>query len=123
MHVQQQHCLALVLLHGARVTHDSQITTCETAMCLCRGIYYSFAAPPQLDIAVRPLGVALPHEFLGLGRALTALLQRIINRRLVEPQRRFFDLQRMYTNKHVARVGFLPAMFVFSLDENTTLWC
>eukprot|EP00775_Hariotina_reticulata_P011067 gene11067-11223_t len=70
-----------------------------------RGIYYSFATPPKLDIAVRPLGVALPPEFLGLGRALTALLQRIINRRLVEPQRRFFDLQRMYTNKHVARAG------------------
>jgi hypothetical protein len=31
----------------------------------CSGIYYSFATPPHLDIAVRPLGTPLPAEFDG----------------------------------------------------------
>jgi hypothetical protein len=32
------------------------------------------------------------------------VLRRIISRRMVEPQRRFFDLHRLYMNKHIARV-------------------
>ncbi|WIA29249.1 hypothetical protein OEZ86_011757 [Tetradesmus obliquus] len=70
------------------------------------GIYYSFASPPHLDIAVRPLGTPLPAEFDGgIAGALQGVLRRIISRRMVEPQRRFFDLHRLYMNKHIARVG------------------
>jgi hypothetical protein len=35
---------------------------------------------------------------------LQGVLRRIISRRMVEPQRRFFDLHRLYMNKHIARV-------------------
>lgn len=73
----------------------------------CRGIYYSFASRPSLDLAVQPLGLPLPPELLALTGALQGVLQRIISRRMVEPQRRFFDLHRMYTNRHIARVRFL----------------
>jgi hypothetical protein len=37
--------------------------------------------------------------------AVQGVLRRIISRRMVEPQRRFYDLHRMYMNKHIARVS------------------
>lgn len=37
--------------------------------------------------------------------AAQGVLRRIISRRMVEPQRRFFDLHRLYMNKHIARVS------------------
>ena len=36
---------------------------------------------------------------------MQGVLRRIISRRMVEPQRRFFDLHRLYMNKHIARVS------------------
>ncbi|GFR48262.1 hypothetical protein Agub_g10127 [Astrephomene gubernaculifera] len=71
-----------------------------------KGIDYSFAAPPEFDIQASPLGyIQLHGELPGLVANLRGLLQRIINRRLVEPNRRFLDLQRIYRNKHLQRVG------------------
>lgn len=42
-------------------------------------------------------------------RVVQGVLRRIISRRMVEPQRRYFDLNRMYMNKHIARVGVQTA--------------
>ncbi|GIL85369.1 hypothetical protein Vretifemale_13907, partial [Volvox reticuliferus] len=67
-----------------------------------RGVDYSFAAPPEFDIQASPVGyLNLRGELPGLIHSLRSLLQRVINRRLVEPERRYLDLQRIYKNKHV----------------------
>ncbi|KAI8477037.1 MAG: hypothetical protein J3K34DRAFT_516008 [Monoraphidium minutum] len=71
-----------------------------------KGVYYSFAGEPELDIAARPLGASrFSSELPGIVGALRGLLLRVIRRRLVEPNRRFFDAQRMYVNRHVKRAG------------------
>jgi len=70
----------------------------------CRGVYYSFTSPPHLDVAVRPLGLPLPSVVPGVDTALRGVLNKLISRRLVEPQRRYIDIHRIYMNKHIARV-------------------
>eukprot|EP00879_Flechtneria_rotunda_P003976 GHRR01004216.1.p2 GENE.GHRR01004216.1~~GHRR01004216.1.p2 ORF type:complete len:346 (+),score=112.74 GHRR01004216.1:4945-5982(+) len=72
-----------------------------------KGIYYSFTHPPDLDIAVRPLGMPLPPGLSRLTGALRGVLSNIINKRIVEPERRFFDLHQMYLDKHIAREGLV----------------
>lgn len=49
----------------------------------------------------------LHGELPGLVGHLRTHLQRIITRRLVEPHRRYLDLQRIYRNKHLQRVRAL----------------
>jgi hypothetical protein len=56
-----------------------------------------------------PGGAGLP----GVDTALRGVLSKLITRRLVEPQRRYFDLARMYANKHVARVRVLRVFHFF----------
>lgn len=73
----------------------------------CRGIYYGFASEPTFDIAARPLGVSISNELPGLVTAVRQLLGRLIMRRMVEPDKRFFDVQRMYHNRHVHRVRLM----------------
>ncbi|KXZ55033.1 hypothetical protein GPECTOR_3g194 [Gonium pectorale] len=71
-----------------------------------KGIDYSFAGPPEFDIQASPVGyLGLPGELPGLVAQLRSVLQRVLNRRLVEPSRRYLDLQRIYRNKHVQRIG------------------
>jgi hypothetical protein len=67
-------------------------------------MYYSFVGPPHLDVAVRPLGLPLPSILPGVDTALKGVLSKLINRRMVEPQRRYLDIHRIYMNKHIARV-------------------
>lgn len=71
---------------------------------VCRGVYYSFTSPPHLDVAVRPLGLPLPSVFPGVDTALRGVLSKLVGRRMVEPQRRYLDVHRIYLNKHIARV-------------------
>lgn len=78
---------------------------CVCVGCCCRGVYYSFTSPPHLDVAVRPLGLPLPSVVPGVDTALRGVLNKLISRRLVEPQRRYIDIHRIYMNKHIARVG------------------
>ncbi|KAG2430759.1 hypothetical protein HYH02_013598 [Chlamydomonas schloesseri] len=71
-----------------------------------KGIDYSFATPPEFDIQASPVGYLNLHgELPGLVGHLRTHLQRIITRRMVEPHRRYLDLQRIYRNKHLQRVG------------------
>jgi len=49
-------------------------------------------------------------ELPGIVGALRSLLARIIRKRMVEPQKKFFDMQRMYTNRHVKRVSGLSSL-------------
>jgi hypothetical protein len=67
-------------------------------------MYYSFTSPPHLDVAVRPLGLPLPSVMPGVDTALRGVLSKLISRRMVEPQRRYLDIHRIYLNKHIARV-------------------
>lgn len=60
---------------------------------------------PELDIGWRPLGIArFASELPGIASALRGVLLRSIRRQMVEPRKRFFDAQRMYTNMHARRV-------------------
>ncbi len=60
--------------------------------------------PPAAHLL--PTGYLNLHgELPGLVGHLRTHLQRIITRRLVEPHRRYLDLQRIYRNKHLQRVG------------------
>jgi Ca2+-dependent lipid-binding protein len=68
-------------------------------------MYYSFVGPPHLDVAIRPLGLPLPSILPGVDTALKGVLSKLINRRMVEPQRRYLDIHRIYMNKHIARVS------------------
>ncbi|GIL55614.1 hypothetical protein Vafri_11117, partial [Volvox africanus] len=71
-----------------------------------KGVDYSFAAPPKFDIQASPVGyLNLRGELPGVIQGLRTLLQRVIDKRLVEPERRYFDIQKIYRNKHVQRVG------------------
>lgn len=72
--------------------------------CGCSGMYYSFTSAPHLDVAVRPLGLPLPSVMPGVDTALRGVLSKLISRRMVEPQRRYLDIHRIYLNKHIARV-------------------
>jgi Ca2+-dependent lipid-binding protein len=67
-------------------------------------VFYSFTSPPHLDVAVRPLGLPLPSVVPGVDTALRGVLSKLIGRRMVEPQRRYLDIHRIYLNKHIARV-------------------
>ncbi|GBF93753.1 hypothetical protein Rsub_06085 [Raphidocelis subcapitata] len=71
-----------------------------------KGIYYSFARQPELEVGVHPLGASrLLSELPVIVTALRALLARVLRRRMVEPQRRFYDFQRHYTLRSVKRAG------------------
>ena len=52
----------------------------------------------------------LHGELPGLINHLRTHLQRVINRRIVEPNRRRIDIQRIYYNKHVLKVGAYGCM-------------
>jgi hypothetical protein len=70
-------------------------------------------SPPQSprQLAARPPAgyLNLHGELPGLAGSLRSLLQRILNRRLVEPNRRYLDVQRIWRNKYVARVRLRAA--------------
>jgi hypothetical protein len=62
---------------------------------------------------VHPLGASrLLSELPVIVTALRALLARVLRRRMVEPQRRFFDLQRHYNLRSIKRVRACSQLIV-----------
>ena len=69
----------------------------------------SFEQEPDIDFSARPLGVSSFASYLpGIVPVLRAYLARALRRRLVEPRRRYFDMQRHYLNRRARQVRRAP---------------
>ncbi|GAX81770.1 hypothetical protein CEUSTIGMA_g9198.t1 [Chlamydomonas eustigma] len=71
-----------------------------------KGVEYSFLQEPEFEIQASPLGLSgFAGELPGLINTLRNALLKAMSKKIVEPNRRYFDVQKVYLNKFVAKSG------------------